>query len=176
MDDKFTLKFCGARHQPVLDTIRAMHERGIWVEVATVVIPAHNDDDDHLKQAADFLASVSRDIPWHLTAFHPDYKMMDVPSTSRESLLRAVEIGRQAGLRYVYTGNTHGWETENTFCPSCGTVVIERYGFTLRNWHLQNGKCAACGTAVAGAGLEEAPHMPQKSANPRAPKPANLCG
>jgi pyruvate formate lyase activating enzyme len=153
-----------------------MHERGIWVEVSSVVIPALNDDDDHLKQAADFLAGVSPDIPWHLTAFHPDYKMLDVPSTPPESLLRAVEIGRIAGLRYVYTGNTHGWETENTHCPNCRAVVIKRSGLSLRGWGLSGGKCGSCGTAIAGVGLANAPLLPQKATGVRPPKPANLCG
>lgn len=176
MDDKFTLKVCGARHQPVLDTIRRMHDRGIWVEVSSVIIPGYNDDDDHIKQAAEFLASVSPDMPWHLTAFHPDYKMMDVPSTPPESLLRAVQIGKDAGLRHVYTGNTFGWETENTHCPGCGHTVIRRSGFSIREWDLTAGKCGKCAAAIAGVGLQTPPHVPQKTSGVRSPKPATLCG
>jgi len=115
MDDKFTLRVCGARHQPVLDTIRRIHERGIWVEVASVVIPGLNDDVDHLKQAADFLVGVSPDIPWHLTAFHPDYKMTAPPNTVSARLVRVAEIGAEEGLHFVYAGNAPGQVGDREF-------------------------------------------------------------
>ena len=138
--------------QNVLDTIRMVHERNIWLEVVTLVIPGFNDSDDELKDIANFLVSVSPDIPWHVTAFHQDYKMTDRDNTDADTLLRAREIGFAAGLHYVYAGNRpgHVGDSENTFCPSCKTTLIERWGFRVSSNRIVNGKCPACGTAIAG--------------------------
>ncbi len=116
----------------VLDSIRLAHELGLWVEVVTLTVPGFNDSTDELMDAARYIASVSPDIPWHVTAFHPDYKMTDPPPTSVATLLRAAEIGQEAGLHFVYAGNIPGRtrEYEHTFCPSCQTLLIERSGFT----------------------------------------------
>jgi len=137
----------------VLDSILTAHTLGLWVEVVTLVIPGFNDSTEELMEAARFLVSVSPDIPWHVTAFHPDYKMTDPPPTPAATLLRAAEIGQEAGLRYVYAGNLPGRtkEYENTSCPKCQAVLIERTGYTIRRYHLTaQGTCPQCGTLIAG--------------------------
>jgi pyruvate formate lyase activating enzyme len=143
----------GGRIQPILDTIRALHEMGFWLEIVTLLIPGFNNADDELKAAADFLASVSPDIPWHVTAFHKDYKMTDPANTTPEMLMCAAEIGKNAGLRYVYAGNLPGMvgDLENTRCQKCKALLIERYGYLITGYHLTpNGCCPKCGTALPG--------------------------
>lgn len=143
-------RVCGARLRPVLQAIRFMHELGIWVEVTTLVVPGHNDSDEELRGMAEFLASISYNIPWHVSAFFPAYKMLDRPPTSVETLHRAYMIGRSAGLHYVYCGNIPGSFCNSTYCPQCRTQLIERSGFTvLANW-LTNGRCPNCETLIAG--------------------------
>ncbi len=138
----------------VLDTITAAHELGLWVEVVTLIVPGFNDSSDELWDAARFLTSVSPDIPWHVTAFHPDYKMTEPERTPAGTLLRAAEIGLEAGLHYVYAGNlpgaTEDWE--NTRCPSCNATVIRRHGFYVLENQLvgTGGHCPRCGTAIPG--------------------------
>lgn len=137
----------------VLDTIRMAHEFGLFVEVVTLVVPGFNDSTDELMDAGRFIASVSPDIPWHVTAFHPDYKMTDPPPTSVATLIRAAEIGQEAGLRYVYAGNIPGRtkEYEDTVCPQCGTHLIERYSYVVQNYLLtEEGTCPNCGTSIPG--------------------------
>ena len=137
----------------VLDTIKRVKEMGLWLEVVTLVVPGFNDSNDELFEAARFLASVSPDIPWHVTAFHPDYRMTDPDSTPARTLLRAAEIGREAGLRYVYAGNLPGRvdEYENTFCPNCNQVVVKRTGYFVGEVNLTpGGNCPRCGGAIAG--------------------------
>jgi pyruvate formate lyase activating enzyme len=142
----------GGRLQPVLDTIHALHERGKWVEVVTLLVPGFNDGADEVKAMAEFVASVSPDIPWHLTAFHADYKWTEGPAwTPRETVLNAVETGRQAGLHYVYGGNLPGLDdAENTRCPDCGTLLIERFGFRMSQNLLVDGCCPGCQTRIPG--------------------------
>src|SRR3954471_21911727 len=137
----------------ILDTVKMVHERGFWEEIVTLVIPGFNDAEDELKRAADFIASVSPDIPWHVTAFHQDYHMQDKANTTAEQLIRACEIGRDAGLHYVYAGNLPGrvgrWE--NTFCPHCDELLVERYGYIIRQMKLTpGGRCPSCATAIPG--------------------------
>jgi pyruvate formate lyase activating enzyme len=143
----------GGRIGPILDSIGRIHEMGFWLEVVTLVIPGFNDSDAELGAIAEFLAKISPDIPWHVTAFHKDYKMTGPDDTPPETLVRAAELGRAAGLRYVYAGNLPG-ETgglENTHCPACGHTAIERRGFrVLRNRLSSDGNCPACGTAIPG--------------------------
>ena len=142
----------------VLDSIRLAHELGLWVEVVTLTVPGFNDSTDELMDAARYIASVSPDIPWHVTAFHPDYKMTDPPPTSVATLLRAAEIGLEAGLHFVYAGNIPGRtrEYEHTFCPSCQTVLIERSGFTVYRYHLTaKGTCPKCGSVIPGVWTEQ---------------------
>lgn len=139
--------------QNVLDSIRLAHQLGLWVEVVTLVVPGFNDSLDELMETARFICSVSPDIPWHVTAFHPDYKMTDPPPTSARTLLKAAEIGQEAGLKYVYAGNIPGrvGEYEHTSCPACGTVLIERYSYVIESYRLTaEGRCPKCGEAIAG--------------------------
>jgi pyruvate formate lyase activating enzyme len=137
----------------ILDTVKMVHERGFWEEIVTLVIPGFNDSEDELRRAADFIASVSPDIPWHVTAFHQDYHMHDKANTTAGQLMRACEIGRGAGLRYVYAGNLPGrvgrWE--NTYCPTCDELLVERYGYIIRKMNVTPaGKCPACATHIPG--------------------------
>ena len=137
----------------ILETVVMVHERGFWEEIVTLVIPGFNDSHDELKRAADFIATVSPDIPWHLTAFHHDYNMNDNADTTAEQLMSACEIGRAAGLRYVYAGNLPGrvgrWE--NTYCPSCSELLIERYGYLIRQMKVtSSGVCPTCSTTIPG--------------------------
>lgn len=139
--------------QNVLDSIRLAHQLGLWVEVVTLVVPGFNDSLDELMETARFICSVSPDIPWHVTAFHPDYKMTDPLPTSARTLLKAAEIGQEAGLKYVYAGNIPGrvGEYEHTSCPACGAVLIERYSYVIESYRLTaEGRCPKCGEAIAG--------------------------
>jgi pyruvate formate lyase activating enzyme len=142
----------------VLETIRKAHGLGLWVEVVTLVIPGFNDSNDELWDAARFLAGVSTDIPWHVTAFHKDYHMTAPDNTPAKTLLRAAEIGREAGLRYVYAGNLPGRvdEYEDTHCPHCNTVVVKRRAYVIREYNLSPaGTCPKCGTKIAGIWPED---------------------
>jgi pyruvate formate lyase activating enzyme len=143
----------GGRLEPILESIRHIHEMGFWLEIVTLVIPGFNDSDDELTRMAEFLAGISPDIPWHLTAFHKDYRMMDPDNTPRETLVRAAEIGRKAGLRYVYAGNLPGsvGDLENTRCHQCRTLLIGRRGYRILDHRIgADGACPGCGTAVPG--------------------------
>ncbi len=143
----------GGRIGPILDSIGRIHEMGFWLEIVTLVVPGFNDSTAELRSMAEFLAGISRDIPWHVTAFHQDYKMTTPEDTPAATLVRAAEIGRTAGLRYVYAGNLpgHTGHLENTACPGCGATVVERIGFrVLRNRMAADGKCPSCGTAIPG--------------------------
>ncbi len=143
----------GGRLQPILDTIRRLHGMGLWVEIVTLLIPGFNDSQEELKRLTAFVASVSPDIPWHVTAFHKDYKMTSPEDTTPEMLRRAAAIGRDAGLRFVYAGNLPGMvaDLEDTKCPTCGELLIERYGYFIRGYHLTPaGACRACGTRIPG--------------------------
>jgi pyruvate formate lyase activating enzyme len=143
----------GGRLEPILDTIRRLHEMGFWVEIVTLVVPGFNDSDDELKRMAEFLVSVSPDIPWHVTAFHKDYKMTGPANTSSQTLERAAGIGKAAGLRFVYAGNMPGrtGKLENTYCPNCHELLIERVGFHVLNYRLTaTGSCPGCGAAIPG--------------------------
>lgn len=139
--------------QNTLDGIRRAREMGLWVEVVTLTIPGFNDSNEELWEAARFLAGVSPDIPWHVTAFHKDYKMTEPANTDTRTLVRAAEIGREAGLRYVYAGNLPGRveEYENTYCSKCSKLLIRRSGYTIREYHLTaSGACPACQTPLPG--------------------------
>lgn len=146
--DDFYRRIVGARLKPVLDTIRRMVAAGIWVEVTTLLIPGYNDDEDELRRLAAFLCSVDADIPWHVSRFHPTYRMLDVPPTPVSSVERALAVGREEGLRYVYGGNLRGHDSESTRCPSCGHVAIEREGFTVRRMNLDGDRCRECGHRI----------------------------
>lgn len=139
--------------QNVLDTIQNAAALGLWVEVVTLVIPGFNDDPAELWDAARFIAAVSRDIPWHVTAFHPDYRMTAAPATQAAALQQAAEIGQEAGLNYVYAGNLPGrvGSLEDTHCPACRRVLVERRGYSIRAYHITaQGTCPTCGAVIAG--------------------------
>jgi pyruvate formate lyase activating enzyme len=143
----------GAVLANVLEGVRMVHRLGFWLEIVTLVIPGFNDSEAELTDAAQFLAGLSPDIPWHVTAFHQDYKMTAPDNTRAAALLRAVEIGRAAGLRYVYAGNLPGQvgEYEHTFCPTCRHRLVARYGYRILDYTLTaEGACPQCGTRIAG--------------------------
>jgi pyruvate formate lyase activating enzyme len=151
--EDFYHKVCGAKLQPVLDNIRLYKELGVWVEVTTLIIPGYSDDENQLKGIAGFIKSVDENIPWHVSAFYPAFKLLDIPPTPAESLRKARDIGLKAGLRYVYEGNIPGEGGENTYCYSCGELVIKRYGLEMRENKLTDGKCPKCKTQIDGVGL-----------------------
>jgi pyruvate formate lyase activating enzyme len=143
----------GGRIGPILDSIRRIHAMGLWLEIVTLLIPGFNDSPDELRRLTEFLAGISPAIPWHVTAFHGDYKMTDPRNTTREDLLQAAEIGRQAGLQYIYAGNLPGQvsDWEDTRCSDCNEILIERYGYLIKAYRLTpDGHCPKCGTAIPG--------------------------
>jgi pyruvate formate lyase activating enzyme len=143
----------GGRIQPILDSIKRIHQIGFWLEIVTLLIPGFNNSDDEIRRLTEFISGVSPDIPWHVTAFHQDYRMTDQRNTTAEDLLRAAEIGKQSGLRYIYPGNLPGrvGDWENTHCTNCGEGLIERYGYRIRVYNLTaDGACPNCGTKLPG--------------------------
>jgi pyruvate formate lyase activating enzyme len=143
----------GGRLQPILDTVTRLHAMEYWVEIVTLLIPGFNDSPDELKRLTAFIASVSPDIPWHVTAFHGDYKMTEPESTTAEMLLAAAAIGRESGLRYVYPGNMPGQvgDQEDTRCTGCGETLVSRFGYHIRDYRLTaEGRCPECATPVPG--------------------------
>jgi pyruvate formate lyase activating enzyme len=143
----------GGRLQPILETIRRLYSMGVWLEVVTLLVPGFNDSLEELTKLTEFVGGVSSDIPWHVTAFHSDYKMAGTRSTTAEDLLKAVEIGRGNGLRYIYAGNLPGrarhWE--NTYCPDCGELLVERYGYRILGYRLTaKGCCPSCNRGIPG--------------------------
>ncbi len=155
-DDKRYRRVCGAKLQPVLDTIRLMKNLGIWVEVTTLLIPGHNDSDEELHEIAVFLRDVGSGIPWHLSAFFPAYRMLDVSPTDPEMLLRAWAIGKKAGLRYVYIGNLAENFHEDTNCYQCAKRLVQRVGFAVRHNVLDHGHCPFCQTYIEGVWEKQA--------------------
>jgi pyruvate formate lyase activating enzyme len=148
--------------QNVLDTIELTHERGIWVEVVTLVVPGFNDSTEELMDAARFLVSISADIPWHVTAFHKNYQMQEPDNTSAEMLIRAAEIGQEAGLNYVYAGNMPGrvGDYEDTICPHCGEYLIERLGYVILKYSISDdGRCPSCERAIPGIWPKHREHV-----------------
>ena len=166
----------GGRIGPILDSIRRIHAMGLWLEIVTLLIPGFNDSEDELRRLTEFVSSVSPDIPWHVTAFHPDYKMQGdgQRDTNVEDLLRAVEIGRDAGLRYIYAGNlpgmVEGWE--DTRCPHCHETLIRRYGYLITDYRLTpEGRCHRCAYQIPGrwapefdGQITDRPFVPHKRA------------
>lgn len=149
ISDDFYRKRCGARLRPVLESIKAMHTSGIFIEITTLLIPGENDDPDEIKKLVEFIASVSTDIPWHVSRFHPDYKLVAKPPTPADKIFSAIEIGKRAGLKYVYAGNLPAGEYENTYCPKCGNLLIERHWFSSRKVGLKADRCGACNEKIA---------------------------
>jgi len=149
-DSEHYKKICGARLEPVLETIKLMKELGVWVEVTTLVIPDHNDSEEGLRNIAEFIKSVDPFIPWHVTQFYPTHKLTDKPRTPIKTLRRAREIGFEVGLKYVYEGNVPGEGGENTYCHNCKKLIIRRYGFSILENRIRNGKCSECGVEIKG--------------------------
>ena len=143
----------GGRLDPILQTIRQLHAMNFWVEIVTLLIAGFNDSPDELKRLTSFVASVSPDIPWHVTAFHADYKMTDPENTTAEMLIAAADIGHDSGLRYVYAGNLPGevGDLEQTRCATCRTTLISRYGYYIRDYEItRDGACPSCGDPIPG--------------------------
>jgi pyruvate formate lyase activating enzyme len=150
--DDYYRRLCKARLQPVLDTISYIaRETDIWMEITTLLVPGENDSEEELKHLTDFIVTnAGVDIPWHVSRFHPQYKHTDSLATPIASMERAFEIGKQAGLRYVYLGNVPGVRAESTFCHNCGAILVERFGYTIKANRIENRSCPDCGTKVAG--------------------------
>jgi pyruvate formate lyase activating enzyme len=148
--DEFYRKSCGARLQPVLDSIRLYKSLGVWIELTTLIIPTLNDSEEELRKIAHFIKDVGEDTPWHITQFHPMYKLPDLPRTPVSTLRKARQIGLEAGLRYVYEGNVPGETGENTYCPNCGKPLIRRFGYSIQENKIKNSACTYCGTKIDG--------------------------
>jgi pyruvate formate lyase activating enzyme len=160
----------GAKLQPVLDSIRYAHKLGLWVEIVTLLVPGFNDSAEELKDMANFIHSVSPEIPWHISAFRPEYKMTDRPSTSPVQVMASVDLGYEQGLHYVYGGNVPG-EMGNTNCHQCGESLIKRSGYQIREYRITSlGTCPACDTTIPGVWTEN----PSKIDQTRARIPWNL--
>jgi len=148
--DKFYKKQCGASLAPVLNSIRKARELGIWVEVTTLLIPGLNDSDKELKDIAEFLAGVDPSMPWHISRFHPTYRLTDIGPTPAEAIHRAKDIGYKSGLKYVYTGNLPGDDGEKTLCHGCGNLLIDRYGYSIKKYGIKDGRCPECSAEIPG--------------------------
>ncbi len=148
--DDFYKDQCGALLTPVLKTLKKLKAMGVWLEITTLVIPTLNDSEVELKEIAEFIMELGRETPWHVSRFHPTYRLRNVSNTPAAALKRAREIGLQVGLQYVYTGNIPGDQGESTLCHHCRRVLIERYGFSTGQYAIQGGRCLGCQTEVAG--------------------------
>jgi pyruvate formate lyase activating enzyme len=146
---------CKAKLEPVLDTIRYIAQNtDIWMEITTLIVPGKNDSDDELRSIAEFIVKeTSADTPWHVSRFYPQYKMIDAPPTDSMILERAIDIGKEAGLRYIYVGNLPGARAESTYCYSCGALLIERSGYQILQNRIDDYRCPQCGAEIAGFGL-----------------------
>jgi pyruvate formate lyase activating enzyme len=147
--EEFYREVCSANLKPVLESIKLYKKLGIWIEITTLIIPGYNDDEEQLRGIARFIKSVGEDVPWHVTRFHPEYKLMSVPSTPLDTIRKARDIGKEEGLLYIYIGNVLG-EGENTHCYNCGELLIERHGFDILKYRIEKGKCPKCGVKIHG--------------------------
>lgn len=149
----FYKDICGSSLKPVLDTVEYAHKKGIWIETTTLLIPGLNDSDEEIRAIAEFQAALDPSMPWHISAFHPMYKMLDVPRTPPSTLRRAYDIGKEAGLKYVYVGNIDDEDRESTYCPGCHKMVIDRRGYIgqyVTNHLTKEGDCPYCKTHIEG--------------------------
>ena len=148
--DKFYKEQCGAKLEPVLRTLETMKRMGIWLEVTTLLIPGLNDSPEELMRLAGFLVSLDPNIPWHISRYHPTYRLTDIPPTPSKSVRKARDLGYKAGLNYVYTGNLPGDEGEKTLCHNCGELLIDRVGFRVVRNRVEKDRCLGCGIRVPG--------------------------
>ncbi|KAF0146290.1 MAG: pyruvate formate lyase activating enzyme [Nitrospirae bacterium] len=148
--EKFYKEICGAKAAPVRETIRLMKELGVWVEVTTLIIPGHNDSEEDLRNIAGFIKSVDPAMPWHVSQFYPTYKLTNVPRTPVQTLRWARQMGLDTGLKYVYEGNVPGEGGENTYCPNCRELLIQRVGYSIGENKLKNGRCFNCDSLIEG--------------------------
>lgn len=148
--EDFYQKICKGHLEPVKKNIKKIWQKGIWIEVTTLVIPGFNDSSKELKEIAEFLKNISEDIPWHISAFYPAYMMSDIQPTSRKTLIETYKIGKKSGLKYVYTGNIPDSNYESTYCPKCHSLIIKRVGMEVLENNLKNGKCPKCNTKIQG--------------------------
>lgn len=160
-DDAFYRRVCGARLAPVLDALRAYRAAGVWLEVTTLVIPGHTDDDGELRALSGWIAAeLGPETPWHVSRFFPAHRMLDVPPTPLETLRRAADLGREAGLHHVYVGNAPQLEMEDTACAGCGRVLLERRGYRVIDRLGPGGTCPGCGRGLAGRALDHSGRVP----------------
>jgi len=152
--ESFYKKVCGASLTPVLESIKRMKTLGTWIEITTLLIPGKNDSPEELREIAEFIRATGLEIPWHISAFHPTYRMLEPPRTSARSIRSAMEIGKESGLRYVYAGNLPGDEGECTYCYSCGELLIERYLFQINTNKIQAGRCPSCSAPIDGVDMD----------------------
>jgi pyruvate formate lyase activating enzyme len=150
LSDDFYRKICGAKLQPVLDSIRLYRELGIWIEVTTLIIPTYNDSEEEIRGIARFILELGEDVPWHISQYYPTNKLDDQPRTPIETLLRARKIGLDMGLRYVYVGNVPSGEWESTYCYRCGALLIGRAGYAISEYRVKGGRCGNCGARTDG--------------------------
>ena len=148
--DRFYKDQCGAKLGPVLQTLETMKKLGVWLEITTLLIPGLNDSTEELKQISGFIAGLDPNIPWHISRFHPTYRLTHSSSTPPASIQRARDLGYEAGLHYVYTGNLPGDEGEKTFCHYCGELLIDRFGFVVRKNRIRESHCPDCGAEIPG--------------------------
>ncbi len=148
--DEFYKKICGARLQPVLDTIKLMKDMGVWVEVTTLIIPSYNDSEEALDGIIEFIKSVDIAVPWHVSQFYPTFELLDQPRTPVQTLRRARDQGLKKGLKYVYEGNVPGEGGENTYCPVCGELLIHRVGYQILKNKIKDGMCVKCSAIIEG--------------------------
>lgn len=153
LNKEFYKEVCGGKLKPILECVKYTHEKGIWIEITTLLISGKNDSDEEIREIAKFIASIDKSIPWHLSAFHPMYKMKDVPRTPESTLLRAYKIAEEEGLKYVYTGNVDNEEHESTYCPECAKLVIQRSGTIgqfVDSQLEEDGRCPYCSSHIEG--------------------------
>ncbi|MDM8548645.1 AmmeMemoRadiSam system radical SAM enzyme [Desulfobacterales bacterium HSG2] len=156
-NNDFYKKLCGAKLDPVRESLKKMKSLGIFVEITTLLIPGLNDDRAEIEQLASFISEeLGPETPWHISRFHPTYHLTDRPATPVSSLIMAREVGISAGLRYVYVGNVPGEKGEDTFCYNCGRTIIDRWGFSIRKNLVKNGHCAYCGAKIDGCWMLDA--------------------
>jgi pyruvate formate lyase activating enzyme len=148
-NDDYYRQVCGAKLEPVLDSICHMHQQGIWLELTTLIVPGQNDDPDELQSLAEFIADLDTNIPWHISRFTPRYKMSDLEATPRKTLEQAAQLGQEAGLNYIYVGNVAWSKYRDTLCPECESILIDRSGYRGQA-SLDKNKCPQCGYEIAG--------------------------